>query len=63
MTIFTILAAHPVIQARLQAEMDIAIGRDRLPNFSDVENLPYMRCVISEVIRRVAVIIIDYTGI
>jgi len=51
MTAFTMLVAHPVIQARAQAEMDLVIGKDRLPNFSDREQMPYMRCIMSEVLR------------
>lgn len=51
MIAFSMLVADPVVQARVQAEMDMVVGKDRLPNFSDRENMPFMQCVISEVIR------------
>ncbi|KAI0700085.1 cytochrome P450 [Cytidiella melzeri] len=51
MTAFTLLVADPVIQARVQAEMDLVIGKDRLPEFSDRPHLPYLQCVISETLR------------
>ncbi len=51
MTAFTMIVAHPIVQARIQAEMDLVIGRDRLPEFSDKPGLPYLQCVILEVIR------------
>ncbi|KAH8101908.1 cytochrome P450 [Cristinia sonorae] len=45
------LTVNPIIQARLQAELDTVVGKDRLPDFSDKDNLPYLQCVISEAIR------------
>ncbi|KAI0083867.1 cytochrome P450 [Irpex rosettiformis] len=51
MTAFTMIVAHPLVQARIQAEMDLVIGRDRLPDFSDKPRLPYLQCVILEVLR------------
>ncbi|PPQ98487.1 hypothetical protein CVT26_013888 [Gymnopilus dilepis] len=50
-TAFTMLLANPIIQARVQAEMDTVVGKDRLPDFSDRDKMPYLRCVISEVLR------------
>ena len=41
----------PIIQARVQAELDMVVGKDRLPNFGDREKLPYLQCVITEAIR------------
>ncbi|KAJ7671944.1 cytochrome P450, partial [Mycena rosella] len=45
------LVANPVIQASLQAEIDVVIGEDRLLTFYDCEHMPYMRCLIIETIR------------
>lgn len=45
------LVLDPVIQARAQAELDCVIGKNRLPEFSDRENLPYIQCIISETFR------------
>ncbi|KAI0731821.1 cytochrome P450 [Fomitopsis betulina] len=51
MTAVIALAADPIVQARLQAEMDLVIGKDRLPTFADREELPYMQCIVSETLR------------
>jgi Cytochrome P450 len=53
MTALIALVVDPVIQARAQAELDIVIGRNRLPDFSDRESLPYIQCIISETFRYV----------
>ncbi|TCD70033.1 hypothetical protein EIP91_005285 [Steccherinum ochraceum] len=45
------LTVNPVMQARVQAELDTVIGKDRLPDFADVDNLPYLQCVILEAMR------------
>ena len=42
---------HPEIQAKIQAELDSVVGRSRLPDFSDRENLPYVNAVYKELIR------------
>jgi len=51
MSAMSALVADPVIQARAQAELDTIVGRHRLPDFHDRENLPYIKCVITEAIR------------
>lgn len=45
------LVHHPDVQARGQAEMDKVIGRDRLPDFADREQLPYISAICREVMR------------
>ncbi|KAI0088547.1 cytochrome P450 [Irpex rosettiformis] len=50
-TAFTLIVANPLIQARIQAELDLVVGKDRLPDFSDRPRLPYLQCVISEALR------------
>lgn len=45
------LVLHPHTQARGQDELDIIIGRDRLPNLSDREQLPYVSAICKEVLR------------
>uniref|UniRef100_A0A914UVP2 Cytochrome P450 n=1 Tax=Plectus sambesii TaxID=2011161 RepID=A0A914UVP2_9BILA len=47
-----LLAAHPDIQTKLQAEIDAVIGRDRLPSMSDKPNLPYTSAVVMELQRK-----------
>ena len=48
---FLMMALHPEIQQRAQEEIDSVIGTQRLPNMHDKENLPYMNCIIKEVMR------------
>ena len=42
---------HPGVQERAQKELDSVVGRDRLPDLSDRESLPYLQCVVNEVMR------------
>ena len=42
---------HPDIQSKIQAELDAVVGRSRLPDFSDRENLPYVNAVYKELLR------------
>ena len=46
---------HPEVQGRTQAEIDAVIGTDRLPNFDDRPNLPYVEAVLLETLRLYAV--------
>ena len=42
------MVLQPDVQAKAQAEIDRVVPRDRLPNFSDKERLPYVGCVVAE---------------
>lgn len=42
---------HPKAQQRAQQEIDRVVGRDRLPDLDDRDSLPYVQCVINEVLR------------
>jgi len=44
-------ALHPEIQARVQAEIDAVVGRDRAPTFDDENSLPLVRAFVQEVHR------------
>ena len=48
---FPAVTLHPEIFSELQAEIDTVVGRDRLPELSDREKLPFLECVIKEVYR------------
>ncbi|KAJ7598124.1 cytochrome P450 [Mycena floridula] len=50
-TYFLTMTLYPDVQAKVQAEMDAVIGRDRLPTFEDRENLPYLEALIKEILR------------
>ena len=45
------MVLFPDIQRRAQAELDAVVGQDRLPAFSDRENLPYVNALCLEVLR------------
>lgn len=45
------MVLHPEIQARAQAELDSVLGGTRLPEPSDRDSLPYVNCVLREVLR------------
>lgn len=40
--------AYPDFIAKAQAELDQVIGSDRLPDFQDLENLPYIQAIVEE---------------
>ncbi|KAF5349225.1 hypothetical protein D9756_009488 [Leucocoprinus leucothites] len=45
------MLCHPDKQAKVQEEIDRAIGHDRLPDYSDEPNLPYLSACIRESFR------------
>ena len=45
------MVLYPDAQQAAQAELDRVVGRNRMPEFSDRENLPYMNALISEILR------------
>lgn len=50
---FFILAMilYPECQARAQKEIETVIGHDRLPEFDDMGSLPYLECLVNELLR------------
>jgi len=50
LSFFLIMAQHPQIQRRAQAEVDALVG-DRLPKCSDRKDMPYLEAVLKEVHR------------
>ncbi|KAI6042048.1 cytochrome P450 [Pisolithus marmoratus] len=49
------MVLHPDVQRKAQEEIDRVVGIDRLPDFSDRPNLPYIEAVLLETIRWVPV--------
>lgn len=45
------LAMHPWVQDRAQKELDALCCVDRMPNFADFEDLPYINCIVKEGLR------------
>jgi cytochrome P450 len=50
-TFIVAMLLYPGIQKKVQAELDSVIGRERLPNFEDRPNLPFIDAVCKEVTR------------
>lgn len=46
---------HPEVQERARAEIDAVVGTNRLPNFNDRPNLPYVEAILMETLRKYAV--------
>ncbi|XP_012873428.1 PREDICTED: cytochrome P450 1B1 [Dipodomys ordii] len=46
-----LLTRYPDVQARVQEEVDLVVGRDRLPGMGDQPNLPYVMAFIYETMR------------
>ncbi|KAL0060282.1 hypothetical protein AAF712_012945 [Marasmius tenuissimus] len=45
------IASHPDIQKKAQIEIDRVIGRDRMPTFQDIPQLPYLSALVTEILR------------
>ena len=51
MTFFLAMVLYPEVQSRAQEEIDRVVGPDRLPEFKDREDLPYVDAVYKECLR------------
>jgi hypothetical protein len=47
------MVLHPHVYKKLQDEMDSVCGDQRLPNYEDRQDLPYLECVLKECLRLV----------
>ena len=52
-TFFLAMMCFPEVQMKAQAELDRVVN-GRLPDFSDMPDLPYLSALVEEVIRLVA---------
>jgi hypothetical protein len=50
------MVIYPDVQLRAQAELDSVVGRNRLPEFSNKKDLPYVNAVMSECLRWIPVV-------
>jgi len=50
-SLFLALVLSPQVQRRAQAELDVVVGRDRLPTFDDRPRLPYIEAICRELLR------------
>jgi cytochrome P450 len=51
MSFFLAMLVYPDVQVKAQAEVDRVIGPDRLPEFEDREDLPYVEGIVNECLR------------
>ncbi|KAK7041609.1 hypothetical protein VNI00_009199 [Paramarasmius palmivorus] len=45
------MVRFPEVQSKAQEELDEVVGRSKIPTLADMDNLPYMRAIIKEVLR------------
>ena len=45
------MVLNPDIQERIQREIDLVVNNDRLPNWKDAQNMPYLQATLCEVQR------------
>lgn len=45
------MVLHPDIQAKARKAVDEVVGRDRLPTLEDRPNIPYLDCMLQEILR------------
>jgi len=50
-TFILAMVLYPDVYKKAQAEMDRVIGRDRLPELSDRDSLPYLEAIVLEIFR------------
>ncbi|KAK7692396.1 hypothetical protein QCA50_004021 [Cerrena zonata] len=53
---FVAMSLYPEIQRKGQAEIDLIVGRDRLPDFNDYDKLVYVQAIMLESMRWIPVI-------
>ncbi|KAH6879360.1 O-methylsterigmatocystin oxidoreductase [Coprinopsis sp. MPI-PUGE-AT-0042] len=51
MAIIYSLASHQEVQRKAQGEIDQVVGADRLPTFTDLDQIPYVQAIVKEVTR------------
>ncbi|CAA7262436.1 unnamed protein product [Cyclocybe aegerita] len=51
LTFYLAMILNPSIQEKAHAEIEAVVGKDRLPTINDRPNLPYIRSIITEVLR------------
>ncbi len=56
-TFILAMVLHPDVYRKAQAEVDKVIGSDRLPDYEDRENMPYLEAILMEMFRCVRLFI------
>ncbi|KIJ61617.1 hypothetical protein HYDPIDRAFT_115784 [Hydnomerulius pinastri MD-312] len=52
---FLLMTLYPEVQSKAQAEIDAVIGSERLPTIQDREDLPYVKALVTELMRWFAI--------
>ena len=52
-TFFMFMTRYPQFAKRAQEEIDLHVGKERLPTIEDRKDLPYIDCIMRELLRRV----------
>lgn len=50
-TFFLAMLHFPEVMKKAQAELDAVVGPDRMPDFGDKQNLPYINAIVNEALR------------
>lgn len=50
------MVRNPEVFKKAQEEMDRVVGLDKLPDYQDRDSLPYLDCVLKEVLRWVTTV-------
>ena len=45
------MALHPEVQRKAQEELDQVVGKGRLPDYTDLDSLPYIQALLKELLR------------
>ena len=51
MNFYLNMTRNPEVQKKAQREIDEVVGNERLPTADDIEQLPYIRAIVSEAFR------------
>lgn len=51
MTFILMMIHYPEVAKKAQAEIDKVIGNEQLPGLKDRPDLPYVNCILKEVMR------------
>lgn len=51
MTFFLMMALNPEAQTKAQAQIDVVVGKDRLPTAADRPMLPFIDAIFRETLR------------
>lgn len=51
LTIILAVTKFPEVQVQARKELDAVCGANRMPQFSDFDQLPYINCIIKEALR------------